>query len=109
MQRADLSRLLERPWQLLAAAVALSWLTAVAVAIRADVDVGAREHMHIRQRCRGRRIDGDAGVREHRAHEGDREPALERQVLDVAALTVEEASVLCPQDAIAQDAHKPTL
>ena len=43
MRRADLPRLLERPWQLLAAAVALAWLTAVAVAVRADLEVGPHE------------------------------------------------------------------
>ena len=43
MHPAELPRLLERPWQLLATGVALYWLTALAVGIRADVEVGARE------------------------------------------------------------------
>ena len=44
MRRADLARALQRPWSLLALAVALQWLTALAVAVRADgIDVGARE------------------------------------------------------------------
>lgn len=47
MRPADLPRLIERPWQLLASAVALSWLTALAVAIRADVEVGARELVNV--------------------------------------------------------------
>jgi hypothetical protein len=47
MRRADLLRLLERPWQLLAAAVALYWLTALAIGMRADVELGARELVNV--------------------------------------------------------------
>ena len=47
MRRADLPRLLERPWRLLAAAVALYWLTALVIGIRADVEVGARELVNV--------------------------------------------------------------
>ena len=47
MRPADLARLLERPWQLLAAAVALSWLTALALGVRADVELGARELVNV--------------------------------------------------------------
>ena len=47
MRRADLLRLLERPWQLLAAAVALYWLTALSVGMRADVEAGARELVNV--------------------------------------------------------------
>ena len=47
MQRADLRRLLERPWQLLAAAVLLYWLTALVIGVRADIEVGARELVNV--------------------------------------------------------------
>jgi len=47
MRPADLPRLLERPWQLLAAAVALYWLTALAIGVRADVEVGAPELVNV--------------------------------------------------------------
>ena len=47
MPRPDLPRLLERPWQLLAAAVALFWLTTLVIAIRADVEVGLREVLNV--------------------------------------------------------------
>jgi hypothetical protein len=47
MRPADRPRLLERPWQLLAAAVALSWLTAAAVGLRADLQVGTRELVNV--------------------------------------------------------------
>ena len=47
MRPADLPRLLERPWQLLAAAVVLWWLTALTVGLRADVEVGARELVNV--------------------------------------------------------------
>ena len=47
MRRADLPRLLERPWRLLAAAVVLYWLTALAIGLRADVEVGVRELVNI--------------------------------------------------------------
>ena len=51
MQRADLPRLLERPWQLLAAAIALYWLTALVIGVRADIEIGgpgARERRRAR-------------------------------------------------------------
>ena len=51
----------------------------------------------------------DARVREHRAHERDRERVLEREVLDVVALPAEEARVLLPQHAVAEDAHGASL
>ena len=41
MRRADLPRLLERPWQLLAVAVALYWLTALVIGLRADASSSA--------------------------------------------------------------------
>jgi hypothetical protein len=47
MRPADLPRLLARPWQLLAAAVGLYWLTALAIGIRADIEVGARELVNV--------------------------------------------------------------
>jgi hypothetical protein len=47
MRPADLPRLLARPWQLLAAAVGFYWLTALAIGIRADVEVGARELVNV--------------------------------------------------------------
>jgi hypothetical protein len=47
MRRADLTRLLERPWQLLAAAVVLYWLTTLAIGVRADVEVGPRELLNV--------------------------------------------------------------
>ena len=47
MRRADLPRLLERPWHLLAAAIALYWLTALVIGLRADVELGARELVNV--------------------------------------------------------------
>jgi hypothetical protein len=47
MRRADLPRLLERPWQLLAAAVTLLWLTTLVIGVRADVEVGPREVLNV--------------------------------------------------------------
>ena len=47
MRRADLPRLLERPWQLLAAAIALYWLTALVIGLQADVELGARELINV--------------------------------------------------------------
>jgi hypothetical protein len=47
MRRADLERLLERPWPLLAAAIALYWLTALVIGLRADVDLGPRELVNV--------------------------------------------------------------
>ena len=47
MRRADLPRLLERPWHLLAAAIVFYWLTALAIGIRADVEVSARELVNV--------------------------------------------------------------
>ncbi len=74
----------------------------------ADVDVGARDDLHVREGLGCRGVDaGDAGVREQRADERDGERALERQVLDVAALAAEEARVFLPQDAISEDAQGP--
>ena len=73
---------------------------------RPDVDVGARQDLHVREGLGGRGVDaGDAGVREQRADERDRERPLERQVLHVATLAAEEARVLLPQHAISEDAH----
>jgi hypothetical protein len=44
MRRAELLERLERPWQLIGAAVVLQWLSTVAVAFRAEgVELGARE------------------------------------------------------------------
>ena len=75
---------------------------------RRQVDVGAGEDLDAGKRRRGRGVDApDAGVRQQRADEGDGGCALERQVLDVAALTAEEARVFLPQDAISEDAHRP--
>jgi NADPH:quinone reductase-like Zn-dependent oxidoreductase len=48
-------------------------------------------------------------MREERAYERHRERTLERHVLDVEALTAEEACVLRPQHPVAEDAHEPTL
>lgn len=47
MRRADLPRLLERPWHLLAAAIVFYWLTALAIGIRADLEIGARELVNV--------------------------------------------------------------
>ena len=47
MQRADLSRLLERPWRLLAAAIAVYWLTVLVIGVQADVEVGTRELVNV--------------------------------------------------------------
>ena len=47
MRPADLPRLLERPWQLLAAAVVLYWLTALVIGLRADIELGARELVNV--------------------------------------------------------------
>ena len=47
MHPGDLPRLLERPWHLLAAAVALYWLTALAIGVRADVEIGAPELVNV--------------------------------------------------------------
>ena len=47
MRRADLPRLLERRWLLLAVAVAFYWLTALVIGLRADVGVGARELVNV--------------------------------------------------------------
>ena len=73
---------------------------------RRDVDVGAREDLHVRQRLCRRRVDSDdAGVREERADERDRERAFERQVLDVRRFAAEEARVFLPEHAVPEDAH----
>ena len=65
-----------------------------------------REDLHVRQRLRGGRVDSDdAGVREQRADERDRERALERQVLDVRRLAAEEARILLSEHAVPEDAH----
>ena len=47
MRQADLPRLLERPWHLLAGAVLLYWLTALAIGVRAEVEIGARELVNV--------------------------------------------------------------
>ena len=47
MRRADLPRLLERPWQLLAVAITLYWLTALVIGLRADAELGARELVNV--------------------------------------------------------------
>ena len=73
---------------------------------RAGVDVGAGQHLHVRQGLGGGLVHpGDLRVRERRADERDLESALERQVLDVAPLTTQETRVFLPQYAISEDAH----
>jgi hypothetical protein len=47
MQRADLRRLLERPWQLLGFAVLLYWLTALVIGVRADIEIETRELVNV--------------------------------------------------------------
>lgn len=47
MRRAELPRLLERPWPLLAAAIALYWLTTLVIGFRADIELGARELVNV--------------------------------------------------------------
>ena len=73
---------------------------------RRDVDVVAREDLHVRQRLRSGRVDSDdAGVGEERADERDRERTLERQVLDVRGFATKETRVFLPEHAVPEDAH----
>ena len=73
---------------------------------RAEVQVGGREHLDVREGLGRAGVDAvDAGVREQRADEGDRERALEGQVLHVAALAAEEPRVLLAENPMPEDAH----
>jgi hypothetical protein len=75
---------------------------------RRDVDVGTREDLHVRERLSAGCVDSDdAGVREERADERDRQRALELEVLDVRRLTAEEARVFLAENAVSENAHRP--